>query len=81
MVALHQRVRPFFAAMQRAGLVLSVEDITGIYNHFRAGEQLNVHKSYGYLNHPVVAGLIAGWLGYSSSGSMRTSIRRLRSRP
>jgi hypothetical protein len=81
MVALHQRVRPFFAAMQRAGLVRSVEDITGIYNHFRAGDELNVHKSYGYLNHQVVAGLIAGWLGYSSSGSMRTSIRRLRSRP
>lgn len=81
MVALHQRVRPFFTAMERAGLVEAIVDITGIYNHFRAGEQLNVHKSYGYLNHPAVAGRVANWLGYSSSGSMRTSIRRLRSRP
>lgn len=81
MVALHQRVRPFFAAMQRAGLVQSIEDIAGIYNHFRVADQLNVHKSYGYLHHPVVAGLIADWLGYSSSGSIRTSMRRLRSRP
>jgi hypothetical protein len=63
MVALHRRVRPFFAAMQRAGLVQTIEDITGIYNHFRVGDELNVHKSYGYLNHPVVAGLIADWLG------------------
>ena len=81
MVALHQRVRPFFIAMERAGLVETIEDVTGIYNHFRAGDELNVHKSYGYLNHPAVAGRIADWLGYSSSGSMRTSIRRLRSRP
>jgi hypothetical protein len=81
LVSLHQRVRPFFTAMERAGLVEAIEDVTGIYNHFRVGEQLNVHKSYAYLNHPAVAGRIASWLGYSSSGSMRTSIRRLRSRP
>ena len=64
MVALHRRVRPFFAAMQRAGLVQSIEDVTGIYNHFRVNGRLNVHKSYGYLNHPAVAGRIVRWLGY-----------------
>jgi hypothetical protein len=61
MVALHRRIKPFFAGMLRLGLVRSIED-EGIYNHFRVGGRLNVHKSYGYLNHPVVAKLISGWL-------------------
>jgi len=61
MVALHRRIKPFFAGMPRLGLVRSIED-AGIYNHFRVGDRLNVHKSYGYLNHPVVAQLICRWL-------------------
>ena len=81
MVALHRRVKPFFSAMLTHGAAQSIDDIPDIYNHFRRDGQLNVHKSYGYLNHPIVAGLICDWLGYSSSGSMRTSIRRFRSRP
>lgn len=66
MVALHRRVKPYFAAMLRLGLVRSIEDEVGIYNHYRAEHGLNVHKSYGYLNHPVVAARICRWLGYSS---------------
>lgn len=61
MVALHRRIKPFFAGMLKLGLVRSIEDAS-IYNHFRAGDRLNVHKSYGYLNHPVVAQLICQWL-------------------
>lgn len=61
MVALHRRIKPFFAGMLRLGLVRSIEDAS-IYNHFRVGDRLNVHKSYGYLNHPVVAQLICEWL-------------------
>jgi hypothetical protein len=66
MVALHRRVRPFFADMLRAGLIDAIEDFPRIYNHFRNAEGLNPHKSYGYLHHPVVAGRIVAWLGYSS---------------
>lgn len=66
MVALHRRVRPFFAGMLRYRLVEEIEDVPDIYNHFRVGGELNVHKSYGYLNHAVVAQRIAAWLGYSS---------------
>lgn len=66
MVALHRRVRPFFEGMVRHGLVDAIEDVPGIYTHFRGDLGLNVHKSYGYLNHPVVAGRICRWLGYSS---------------
>jgi hypothetical protein len=81
MVALHRRIRPFFESMLKLGLLTSLEDITDIYNHFRSEDGLNVHKSYGYLNHPIVAGAITDWLGYSSSGSILTSMRRFRSRP
>jgi hypothetical protein len=66
MVALHRRVKPFFATMLRRKLIESIEDEVGIYNHFRGERGLDVHKSYGYLNHPVVAGRICRWLGYSS---------------
>jgi hypothetical protein len=66
MVALHRRVKPFFAAMLRLGLIEAIEDEPGIYNHFRGDLGLDVHKSYGYLNHPAVAGRICRWLGYSS---------------
>jgi hypothetical protein len=85
MVALHRRVKPFFARMLKLGLLRTIEDWPRIYNHFRGESGLNVHKSYGYLNHPVIAGLVCDWLGsesgYSSSGSMRTSMRRLRALP
>ena len=67
--------------MLELGLTRSIDDVAGLYNHFRLDGVLNVHKSYGYLNHAVVAEHICRWLGYSSSGSMRTSIRRLRSLP
>jgi hypothetical protein len=66
MVALHRRVKPFFAGMLQAGQIASIEDEPAIYNHFRGDRGLDVHKSYGYLNHPAVAGRICRWLGYSS---------------
>jgi pimeloyl-ACP methyl ester carboxylesterase len=66
MVALHRRVKPFFGGMLKFGLVQDIEDRPGIYNHFSGDYGLDVHKSYGYLNHPVVADSICRWLGYSS---------------
>jgi hypothetical protein len=60
--ALHPRLRPFFGEMIELGLLESLEDHTGLYNHFRGDMGLNVHKSYGYLSHSLVAGLIADWL-------------------
>jgi len=66
MVALHRRVRPFFAGMLASGALREIEDVPGIYNHFRSADGLNPHKSYGYLNHSVVARRICRWLGYSS---------------
>jgi hypothetical protein len=66
MVALHRRLKPFFAGMLEQGLIGSIEDEPDIYNHFRSDRGLDVHESFGYLNHPVVAGCICRWLGYSS---------------
>jgi len=65
LVALHRRIKPFFAGMLKQGLIASIED-ERIYNHFRGERGLDVHKSYGYLNHPVVAERICDWLRYSS---------------
>lgn len=65
LVALHRRLRPFFADMIELGLVESIEDLT-IYNHYQGDDGFNPHKSYGYLNHAAVAGRICRWLGYSS---------------
>jgi pimeloyl-ACP methyl ester carboxylesterase len=65
MVALHRRVKPFFVGMLEQKLIGAIEDEL-IYNHFRGTHGLDVHRSYGYLNHPAVAGRICRWLGYSS---------------
>ena len=62
MVALHRRLYPFFGEMQRLGLLDQFTDLEGIYSQFRVNGELNVHKSYGYLHHPAIAGLIADWL-------------------
>jgi hypothetical protein len=49
--------------MVSLGLVRDIEEWPAIYNHFRGEHGLNVHKSFGYLNHGVVARLIVEWLG------------------
>ncbi len=60
--ALHPRLRPFFAPMLELGLLESLEDHTGLYNHFRSEIGLNVHDAYGYLANPLVATVIGDWL-------------------
>jgi hypothetical protein len=62
MVALNRRIKPFFAPMLAHGLIDSIRDEPAIYNHFHGINGLDVHKSYGYLNHAVVAGHVARWL-------------------
>lgn len=60
--ALHPRLKPFFGPMVELGLLESLEDHTGLYNHFRNAVGLNVHEVYGYLMHPLVATSIGDWL-------------------
>lgn len=62
MTALHPRLTRYFGEMLELGLVESFVDHTDVYNHFRGDIGLNVHKSYGYLVAPQVAGTIADWL-------------------
>jgi hypothetical protein len=52
--------------MVRLGMLQSIRDEADIYNHFRVDGRLDPHKSYGYLNHAIVARRICNWLGYSS---------------
>jgi pimeloyl-ACP methyl ester carboxylesterase len=62
LMALRPQLGPHFAPMLDMGLVEAIEDHTELYNHFRGDIGLNVHKSYGYLAHRLVAERIADWL-------------------
>ena len=62
LTALHPSLVHYFGKMLEMGLIESIRDQTDLYNHFRGEHGLNVHKSYGYLMHPAVAGCIADWL-------------------
>lgn len=60
--ALRPRLRPYFSPMVEMGLVEDITDYTELYNHFRGDIGLNVHKSYGYLAHRLVAEQVGDWL-------------------
>jgi len=62
MTALHPELQPYFREMLNLGILKSLTDEVGLYNHFRGDLGLNVHKSYGYLVDRKVAGRIAAWL-------------------
>ena len=62
LTALHPALNPYFREMVTLGLIESIDDHIDFYNHFRSDRGLNVHKSYGYLLHPQVAGCITDWL-------------------
>jgi hypothetical protein len=62
LMALRPQLRPHFAPMIDLDLVEDIEDHTELYNHFRGDIGLNVHKSYGYLAHRLVAERIGDWL-------------------
>jgi len=63
LTALHPELKPFFGEMVELGLLESLQDVTGFYNHFRGSDGLDVHMSYGYLMNHAVAESIADWLG------------------
>ena len=67
LTALHPSLNPYFQEMVTLGLIESIDDHIDFYNHFRGERGLNVHKSYGYLLHPEVAGRIAEWLRLTPS--------------
>jgi hypothetical protein len=51
-----------FREMLRCGCVGQIVDIPSIHNFYVGESGSNPHKLYGYLNHPVVARLIAAWM-------------------
>jgi hypothetical protein len=63
LTALNQRMGDHFGEMLRLGLVESITDDTTLQTYFRNREGLNVHKCYGYMVNPVLAGTIARWWG------------------
>lgn len=62
LVSVDETVADDFAPMVAQGLVDGIEDIHGdVYTGFRNRDGLNPHRSYGYLVHPKVGGVIARW--------------------
>lgn len=62
LVALDPSLADDFGEMVRSGTTERITDLTrGVYNHYRDGHGLNVHKSYGYLVNPHVAQVITQW--------------------
>lgn len=62
LVALDPGLADDFGEMVRSGGVDSITDMNvGVYNYYRDGRGLNVHKSYGYLVNPHVARVITDW--------------------
>jgi len=62
LIALDPSLANDFKKMTEQKLIESITDYSdGIFNHYRDERGLNVHKSYGYLVNPVVAGTIADW--------------------
>jgi hypothetical protein len=62
LTALNQRMGEHFSEMLRLGLLDSISDDTTLATYFRNSEGLNVHKCYGYMVNPQIAGTIARWL-------------------
>ncbi len=62
LTAIHPRLAPLFEPATRLDLIGRIEDAAPIDTWYRDHGGLNVHKSYGYLMHPDVAGIVADWL-------------------
>jgi hypothetical protein len=62
LVALDETMRDDFDGMLAGQWVEDIEDhCHGVYTWFRNEQGLNVHRSYGYLVHPLVGKIVADW--------------------
>ncbi len=51
-----------FRKMVERGLIGRIKDLSRIYTFWIGSKGSNPHKSYGYLNHPTVARVLARWI-------------------
>lgn len=61
-VARDSTVADDFRRMLERGLVRKIKDMSRIYTFWIGSKGSNPHKSYGYLNHPAVARVLARWI-------------------
>lgn len=62
LTAFDPSVRDDFSEMMQLGLIEDIQDNSRpLYNAFRSGDGLNVHRSYGYLVNEHVGRVIADW--------------------
>lgn len=71
LTALKPELASHFAAMVDETQLESITDHVGFYVAFSSEFGLNVHKSYGYLLHPVYGAAVARWLGQLPSSIER----------
>jgi hypothetical protein len=67
MTALDRSIADDWAEMRNLGLVSSISDDMQLQTYFRGADGLNLHKCYGYMINPVVAGKVAAWWRSDSS--------------
>jgi hypothetical protein len=58
----HANAEANFAKMREGGLVRSIRDLPRIHTFWVGPAGSNPHKSFGYINHPVVARTLAKWI-------------------
>ncbi len=58
----HAKAEVNFGKMQARRLVRRIRDLPRIYTFWVGATGSNPHKSFGYLNHPVVARTLAKWI-------------------
>ncbi len=62
LTALDRALKDDFSPMVAQGLTESIDDMNaGLYTYYRNQDGLNVHRSYGYLAHPLIGRVIADW--------------------
>ncbi len=60
-IAHEPRLKPEFAHLLKRGCVGALFDLPTLYNFYVGRDGSNPHKSYGYLESPVVARIVAAW--------------------
>ena len=61
-IAHEPSLRPDFAHLVKSGCIGAMVDLPMIYNFYVGRDGSNPHKSYGYLDNPSVARIIAAWV-------------------
>jgi len=70
LTALDREFADDFQQMVELGLLEDIHDhYQDVYNYYRDGNGLNVHRSYGYLVNPITGKVVSDWLARALAGA------------